>query len=1113
VDVAAWLKHLGLERYRDAFRDAEITSDVLCDLGEADLEKLGLPLGPRKKLMRAIGELKNTPSGAPASPSRPPTGTERLSEAERRQLTVMFIDLVGSTALSAQLDPEDMREVIRAYQNAVAGEITRLQGHVAKFMGDGVLAYFGWPRSHEDEAERAIRAGLAVAHAIPRLQTPVGKPLQTRIGIATGLVVVGDLIGAGASREEAVVGDTPNLAARLQAAAEPGAVVIAEATRRLVGDLFVVRDLGAQRFKGLDEPTPVYLVTGVRPIESRFAARHAGGVAAIVGRNQELGLLVERWRQARTGEGQAVLLTGEAGIGKSRISEALVEAAAAEPHFLVRYQCSPYHTESALYPVIQQMSFAAGFTGDDTTDRHLDRLEALVARATDDVRTAAPLMASLLNIDGGLRYGELGLTPQQRRNRTFAVLMDQMTGLANRKPVLWVVEDAHWIDPTTLELIELALDRVQGSRVLLLITARPTLVAAFASHPVVTRLALNRLAKAATQAIIARITAGKRLPEALLERIAARTDGVPLFVEEMTKAVLESGVLREGPEAYHLDGSLSTLAIPTTLHDSLMARLDRLQPVKEVAQTAAVIGRSFDHGTIAALAALPEVELNEAMRRLVEAELVFRRGSPPDATYLFKHALVRDAAYESLLKTKRIALHARLLDVLEKAGSAAPEIKAQHAEAAGLTERALDYWEQAGVQALARPAYKEAIASLENAMRLCRTQGDEPRWKRREQGLQVQVGQALIANRGYQAPETVLAFERALTLADEIGDPSLQVPALSGQCSSIYVSGSAEFGDLAQRLAALVETQPERWPRVVGLRMLVLERLHKGRFKESLALTRKSLEAYDPVAHRDLAHRFGHDPRTAAATYQVWNLWHLGFPDQATRPIEDNLVWARRVNHANTTGFAICLGVSVPNIWLRRPDQVARSAREALRFAEDNAMALWHAWALIHLGWALSQQGMTGLEEMEVGLREAREIGAGRHEPFHLGLAAEAYARAGRHDEARISIDKAFAALAFGRDMAYVAELHRRRALIALLAGTGSNGATEVDLRRALEISREQEVPSLQLRAARDLAQVLADRGERREAAELLAPIYGWFTEGFDTPDLKEAKALLEQLR
>jgi class 3 adenylate cyclase/tetratricopeptide (TPR) repeat protein len=1118
VDIRAWLADLGLQRYEQAFRDNDIDPDVLPELTADDLSALGITsVGHRRRLLAATATLKTELARAPKDnevgegPTRPSSSSRSPTDAERRHLTVMFIDLVDSTTLSAQLDPEDMREIIRVYQNTVAGEITRFEGHIAKFMGDGVLAYFGWPRAHEDEAERAVRAGLAVTQAISQLRTPAGKALQTRIGVATGLVVVGDLVGEGAAQEQAVVGDTPNLAARLQGAARPGMVAIAEATRHLVGDLFVLKELGSLTFKGLVEPTLAFAALAERPLESRFAARQGGGVTPIVARDQELAFLIERWRQAKSGEGQIVLLNGEAGIGKSRIAEALVDALSGEPRVLLRYQCSPYHIDSALYPAIQQIAHAAGFAEDDSPERRLDRLETLLAESIDDISEAAPLMAALMGLEGSSRYGKLTLPPQQRRNRTLAILLNQLTGLARRKPVLWVIEDAHWIDPTTLELIEFALDRVPGNCVLVLITARPTFIASFGSHPVVSRLALNRLGREAMQSIIARIARGKRLPAPLLDEIAAKTDGVPLFVEEMTKAVIESGVLREGVDAYHLDGPLSALAIPTTLHDSLMARLDRLQPVKEVAQIASVIGRSFDHRTIAALAGHPEGEITEAMRQLVEAELVFRRGTPPDATYLFKHALVRDAAYESLLKARRRTLHARLLDVLEAGGGGAPEVKAQHAEAAGLIARAIDYWEQAGAMALVRPAYKEAIANLENGVRLCRVMGEEPQWKRREQTIQLQLGQALIANQGYQAEETLRAFERARELADEIGDVSLQLPAVFGLWAGHHIAGTGS-GELARRYAALAETRPETGTQLVGLRMLGLERFYEGHFEESLALTNRGLDIYDPIAHRDLAHRFGHDPRAASANYKAWNLWHLGFPDQAARTFEDNLRWMREVNHANTTGLVLCFG-TMTNIWLRRPEPVESAAREAIRLADEMTLALWNAWGRIHLGWALSQHdAVLGLEDIEAGLREAHQIGAGRYEPFHFGIAADAFARAGRPDEARSSISKAFAGLALGHHSAFAADLYRTRAVLSLRIDAGEHRAAEADLRRALEIARQQEAPSLQLRAARDLARLLIDQGERQQAADLLAPVFGSFSEGFDMPDLREAKALLDEL-
>ena len=1103
MDVGAWLRELGLGRYEQAFRAHDIDADVLRELTPDDLIGLGIgSIGHRRKILAAVAALGQEPrAAATPDPDRPETDR---GEAERRQLTVMFVDLVGSTALAARLDPEAMSEVLRAYQNAVAGEVSRFQGHVAKLMGDGVLAYFGWPRAHEDEAERSVRAGLAIVAAVGRLSGG-DQALVCRVGIATGLVVVGDLVGEGSAREQAVVGETPNLAARLQALAGPGRVVVAGLTRQLLGELFELQRLSPRKLRGVPGLPPAFVVVSERPVASRFAARQMGDVAPIVGRDQELALLLERWRQARSGEGQLVLLTGEAGIGKSRIVEALIEAVAGEPHVMIRFQCTPYHTDSALHPAIQYLA------GSDTGDARVERIESLLAQAGDDGGETAALIAPLLGIDGRGHYGAPTLTPQQRRARTLAALARLVTGQAAGRPLLWVVEDAHWIDPTTLELIELVLDRMQGRTMLAVVTARPTITPAFASHPMVSRLSLNRLGRAATGAIVARITRGKPLPKPLLDELAARTDGVPLFVEEMTKAVLESGILRQGNDGHRLAGPLSALAIPRTLHDSLMARLDRLHPVKEVAQMAAVIGRAFDHATIAALSALPPTALAEAMARLVEAELIFRRGTPPDATYLFKHALVRDAAYESLLKTRRAALHARLLDILTQRGDAAPELMAQHAELAGQTARALDLWQEAGMRTLARPAYREAIASFENGIRVCRAMGDSPALRRREQSLYLELGQALIANQGYQAASTLYAFERALALADAMGEVGLQLPPLFGLWAGHHIAGTGSSA-LADRYARLAEAQPDGGPRLVGLRMLGLERFYDGRFRESLAITKAGLAIYDPATHRDLAHRFGHDPRAASANYKAWNLWHLGLVEQAELTMRENLRWTRQFDHANTTGLVLCFG-TMTYIWLRQPDQVLTAAREAIALAEEMTLPLWHAWGRIQLGWALSQgDAAAGLVEMAAGIEEARSIGAGRFEPFHLGLLADAHLRAGRPADAQAVLSRAFEGQALAHHRAFAADLHRIRGA-AWRQLEGSNcPAAEADLHQAIALARDQEAPALELRAARDLAGLLADRGERRQACDLLAPVYGCFTEGFATPDLIEAKALLDAL-
>ncbi|MEE8253728.1 MAG: adenylate/guanylate cyclase domain-containing protein, partial [Hyphomicrobium sp.] len=726
-DVAQWLEALGLSQYGTAFAENDVDLEVLPELAESDLEGLGVSLGHRKKLLKAIAAL---PEDATASaeivealPSIAAPAPKRQHEAERRQLTVMFVDLVGSTELSGRLDPEEMRDVLRNYQNAVAGEVTRFDGSVAKYMGDGVLCYFGWPKAHEDDAERAVRAGMAIMQALQRATTGGDEVVRARAGVATGLVVVGDLIGEGAAQEEVVVGETPNLAARMQGVAQPNQVVVAETTRLLLGNVFELVDLGAQDLKGISGKTSAYVVSAERVTESRFEARSSGRVSAMVGRDHELALMRERWKQARAGEGQLVLLTGEAGIGKSRIARAMIDAVASEPHTRISYQCSPYHTDSSLYPAVQQLTFAAGIKATDSNDEKLDKLESVLMQG-DTV-----LIAALLGLDGQVRYGRLDMTPQQQRARTLQVLADHLISLSRDKPVLFVLEDAHWIDASTLELLDLCLDQVASVRVLMLITARPAFEHGFGGHPIVTKLTLNRLGREQVTKIVDRITGGKTLPHELLDEIAKKTDGVPLFVEELTKAVLESGGLKETETAYELTGPISHLAIPATLHDSLMARLDRLQPVKEVAQTAACIGREFAHALLAVITPLNDAALQDALKQLIVAELIFRRCIAGETSYIFKHALVRDAAYESLLRTRRQAIHAKLVDALEAQEQTAPEILAHHCEHCGQLEKASTYWRESGNAALARPAYTEAISHFSAATALIERLDEPTPWR------------------------------------------------------------------------------------------------------------------------------------------------------------------------------------------------------------------------------------------------------------------------------------------------------------------------------------------------------------------------------------------------
>jgi class 3 adenylate cyclase len=655
--IADWLKKLGMSEYAQRFAENDIDMAVLPDLTDQHLKDLGVSLGHRLKMLRAIRDLGGA-SAAVTAPSAPvATEPTRQDDAERRQLTVMFTDLVGSTALSTKLDPEDLRGVIGAYHRCVAEAVGQYDGFVAKYMGDGVLVYFGFPQAHEDDAERAVRAGLDIVAAVERLRGP--EPLKVRVGVATGLVVVGDFTGEGTSQEQAVVGETPNLAARLEAVAEPGAVVIAAATRRLTGGMFDYRDLGTTALKGFAENVPAWQVLGAGTVESRFEALRAT-TTPLVGRDEEIDLLMRRWEQAKHVEGCVVLISGEPGIGKSRIAETVVERVSAEPHTRLRYFCSPHHQDSALYPSITQLERAAGFRREDTAEQRLDKLVAVLAQGTNDLSEAVPLLAELLSIPIGDRYPPLKLTPQKRKDKTLHCQLAQVEGLAARQPVLMVWEDVHWSDPTTRESLDLLIDRVATLRVLVILTFRPEFTPPWIGRPHVTMLTLNRLPRRHGAEMIAHVTGGKVLPSEITDQIVEHTDGVPLFIEELTKTVVETGIVIEAGDHYAMKGPVGPLAIPTSLHASLLARLDRLAPTREVAQIGAALGRQFSHELISAVAAMPQQQLDDTLARLVHAELIFQRGTPPDAEYTFKHALVQDAAYSTLLRSRRNQLHARI---------------------------------------------------------------------------------------------------------------------------------------------------------------------------------------------------------------------------------------------------------------------------------------------------------------------------------------------------------------------------------------------------------------------------------------------------------------------
>jgi class 3 adenylate cyclase/predicted ATPase len=1122
VDVGAWLHGLGLERYEQAFRDNDVDADVLPELTADDLTGLGITsVGHRRKLLAAIAALRGGPAppaapspGEPAPDARPAAPP---SEAERRQLTVMFVDLAGSTELSRRFDPEEMRELIRTYQNLVAGEVTRFDGHVAKYMGDGVLAYFGWPRAHEDAAERAVRAGLAVAAAVPGIATPAGERLAVRVGIATGPVVVGELIGSGEARERAVVGETPNLAARLQALAEPGAVVVAEGTRRLLGGLFALRDLGARTLKGFAEPVRAFTVVGEGAAEGRFEALHASGLTPLVGREQELALLLDRWERAKEGEGQVVLLSGEAGIGKSRLVHALRERLAAEPHTLLGQFCSPHHANTALHPIIGLLERAAGLRREKPPGSQLDRLEAMLALAVDDAGEATPVLADLLGIPVGDRYPPLDLSPRQRKERTFRALLDQLSGLAAKGPVLALYEDVHWADPTTLELIGRVIEQVQRVPVLVLVTFRPGFVQPWGGHGHVTALSLGRLRRRQGEAMVGRVAGGKVLPAEVLDRILARTDGVPLFVEELTKAVLEAGLLTDKGDRYELRAPLPPLAIPSTLQDSLMARLDRLAPVKEVAQVAAVIGREFSHELLAAVAPLHGTELSKGLDRLVAAELVFRRGEAPKAGYVFKHALVRDAAYHSLLRSRRKELHGRIAAALEErfpeTAEGQPELLAHHLAEAGQAERAILHLQRAARRALARSADLEAAEHLRAALRQLDRVGGTERREVTEFELQAALGRALSTVRGFAAPETDRAFARAAELGRRLQVGARLFPVLWGRYVALHIAGQLLAGHrTAREFVRLARRSGDTGHRLTGERILGDSAWAFGRLASARRHLERALALYDPGAHRALALDYAYDQRAVVRDMLICTLFVLGYPEQADAQVRQAMVEVEALRHRASLAHVLSYACFLDQL---RGDAAGVLGHAAVvrRLAEEQAIPFWAGRAAVLEGWALGREGSpeAGVAAILRALDALLSIGVRLFRPYHLALLADMEGRAGLYDAASARVDEALREVEDTGERWYEAELHRLRGELALRQGCDASAAEPV-FRTALRIARRQAARTWELRAAVSLARLWAGEGDRQRAVDLLSPVYASFTEGFDRPDLRDARALLDAL-
>jgi class 3 adenylate cyclase/tetratricopeptide (TPR) repeat protein len=1106
-DLAEWLASIGLAEYADRFAENAVDLSVVRDLTDQDLKELGVRLGHRRKILRAIARL---------APAETVVQSMQAEEAERRHLTIMFCDLVGSTSLSARLDPEELWRVMGSYHACVRKVVKQHQGSIAGIEGDGALAYFGYPRGQEDDAAQAVRAALALVDAVPNIN--IEPRLQVRVGIATGTVVVSELLTNETPTAQKVVGETPNLAARLQSVAEPGTVLICPTTRQLTVGHFNYREFGHPTLKGWAEPISVWQVLGTSGL-SRFEAMHKTRLPPPFGREEELDMLLRRWDHAAQGEGRVVMLTGEPGIGKSHIAFAFDEHMHKQRHITLSYFCSAHHTNSALFPFIGQLERAAGFQRGDTPAKRLSKLDRLVAKSAGDPEHVTDL-ANLLALQTGDRDRLEALSPQKRKERTFSAILAQLNALAAGHPVLIIFEDVHWIDPTSLELLGAIVERAPKLRLLLLITARPDFAPPWPSYPHVTTIPLARLDRRSGEALVERVAGGRTLPKELVDEILARTDGIPLFIEELTKTVLESELLQERDGRFVLQRPRPQLAIPTTLHASLMARLDRLAAVREIAQIGAVAGRDFHFELLNAVAGLSREILEEALEQLVRSELVFRRGEIPHAIYSFKHTLVRDAAYASLLKSRRAQLHAAIADALEQRFpeivQTQPETLAHHLTEAGKTEKAIGYWLQAGKNEALRSANLEAMAHLQRGIEVT---GHLPAGElkdRSELDLQLVVGPCLIATQGPAARNAVATFARARELCERLGQPPEYLEVMFWLATASVVRG-----ELAQALEAIAdlpsaaEARGNRPALLNSIRGQAMIHMFMGRIVEARETLDRAAQVFGAMdeTNRTAARTAGQDPGVSILVLKAWVLWIVGHVDEAVSQMGAALERGDVVRHAHTYAYAWYYA-SVLHALRGEPAIAQDYATRCLAISEQHGFRHWHglSQAMRGICAALLDTSAGSLDEVKSSLEGYQHAGYQIGLTVQFALLVSALLLRNQPEAALEVIDHGLSIVDHNGERLFEAELYRQKARALLMRGA-PHSELESLLEQALRTARDQQARSLELRAATDLAMLWISQGKRTEALDVLSSIYGRFSEGFDTSDLKNAKDLLAHLQ
>jgi class 3 adenylate cyclase/predicted ATPase len=1120
TDLAEWLNRHGLGQYTQAFLENHIEFALLAYLTDNDLKNLGMPLGHRKTLLRAIqalGEARqvSSPTAAATGPDTEAVSPLQHRGAERRQITVMFCDLVGSMQLSESLDPEDFQALIDAYRNVCTTAIKRYEGYVARYFGDGVMAFFGWPRAHEDDAVRAVRAGLESLSGVANVSGSVS--LAARVGISSGQVVVGEIAGSGTATSMDwmdAVGETPNIAARLQTLATPNSLLISESTKRLVSAAFDVQDLGLKELKGLSKPLHVYQVLAARNIASRFEATHATSLTPLTGRSTELNVLLDRWEKAKEGDGQIILLSGIPGVGKSRLIHELKAKIQGEPHFLLQHQCSPYHCESAFFPVIDRIEQAAQLTHRDSVENKLAKLRACLPRTADDSIEPAFLIANLLSVPIQNHRDLSDLTSQQIKNKTVSSLVDMLLAFSVERPTLCIFEDVHWIDPSTLELLELTINQITNARILLIVSFRPEFRPTWLTHANVTMHSLTRLSRSEVMGMIRNLLKDDGIPQEIANQIMEKTDGVPLFIEELTSSILRAPNGDQSKDRNtRRTGQPIALTVPETLHDALIERLDRVAQGRRLAQVAAVIGREFSYDLLRLALRIDDDDLRLALTRLEEADIIYRVGISPLIRFAFKHVLLRDAIYSSLLKSNRQQIHADIAAVLAshfgELCENRPEILAYHYSEAGSHVLATQHWYKAGQHALAHSANIEAIAHFRKALAALNALPDTLEHAKEEVRIQLALGIPLIAVQGYAAEETREAFERALSLCQKLDSPPEYFQALYGRWGNAWMGGRNDDAlNVAKEFLSRSRASGETVPLMVAHRVMGSTLLTTGEFQSSRQHFDESIELSKLKGEPSLYGRYMVEPRAASLLLSSWDLWFLGYPDQALSRVARALALARDLAQPYTIAFAYYM-TSVVHLLRGEPELALASAEDSLQMSREQRFSLYVILSLISRGRALGGLGQLKEAKLEIklGLDEARSKGVGFMLPMMNSWLADMHAQSGEHEAALSIVEPILANIGDATGRSWQCELLRQKGQLMLALDHAKASQAESCFKEALELARRQKAKSLELRAATSLAALWETQGRFGEARRLLAPIYDWFKEGTDTEDLRRARA------